>query len=58
MVFLDLRIHEFAAVRLEVVKRAFLIRAHQPRVTGDIGGEDGGKAADRGHFAPSGRMFS
>jgi hypothetical protein len=30
VVLLDLWIHELAPVRLEALKRSFLIRAHQP----------------------------
>jgi hypothetical protein len=54
--FGDLGVHERAAVRLEAFVRALLIRTHQARVPRHIGGEDRGKAADRGHFSPSGRL--
>jgi hypothetical protein len=39
-----------AAQRFEAFVRPFLVRAHQGRIAGHIGGEDGGEAADRGHF--------
>ena len=48
----DLRVDEFAAMRLEALMRAFLIRAHQARIASYIGGEDRGETAGRGH--PSG----
>jgi hypothetical protein len=38
MVLNDLRFDQLAAVGLETGERAFLIRAHQARVPGDIGG--------------------
>ena len=41
----DFRIDEFAAMRSEPSQRASLVLAHQPRVAGDIGGEDGGEPA-------------
>jgi hypothetical protein len=41
----DFRVDEIAAVRLQAVEGAFLIRSHQPRVTRHIGGEDRRKAA-------------
>jgi hypothetical protein len=34
----DLRIDELAAMRLEEFVRAFLVRAHQARITRHIGG--------------------
>ena len=37
----DLGIDDFAPVRLECSKRAFLVEAHQPAVAGDIGSKDG-----------------
>ena len=40
--FLDLRIGEFAADRLQRSKGAFLVRPHEPRVTRYISGENGG----------------
>jgi hypothetical protein len=43
----DFRVDEIAAVRLQAVEGAFLIRSHQPRITRHIGGEDRGKAARR-----------
>ena len=45
----DLRIDQFAEARLDALVRAFLIGAHQTRITHHIGGEDRGKAAGCGH---------
>ena len=48
----DLRVDEPAQMRLEALVRAFLVRAHQARITHHIGGEDRGKTAGggrRGH---------
>jgi len=36
-------------MHLEAFVCAFLIGAHQPRITGHIGGKDGGEATGRGH---------
>ena len=36
----DLGVDQFAAERLQRRERAFLVRAHQPRVAGDIGRQD------------------
>jgi hypothetical protein len=47
--FADLRIDEFAAMRLEAFVRAFLVRAHQTRVARHIGGQDRGETAGSGH---------
>jgi hypothetical protein len=41
----DFRIQEVAAQRLEAFERALLIRAHQPRIPRDIGGENGSQPA-------------
>jgi hypothetical protein len=41
----DLGIGQFAAQRGQRSMRALLIRAHQPRIAGDIGSEDGGQPA-------------
>ena len=41
----DFRIEEFAPQRFEAFKGAAFIGADQPRIAGDIGGEDRGKAA-------------
>jgi hypothetical protein len=35
----------------------FLIRAHQARIAGHIGGEDRGETADRGHVLPGVRCL-
>ena len=45
----DLRIDQLPEVRLEPLVRPLLIRTHQARVPGHVGGEDRGEAADRGH---------
>jgi hypothetical protein len=45
----DLRVEELAAMRLEALVRALLVRAHQPRIARHIGSEDRGKTAGRGH---------
>ena len=52
----DLRIDQFAEMRFEPFVRPLLIQPHQARVTCHIGGQDRGKAADRGHFAPEGKV--
>jgi len=59
-VLLDLRIDEFAAMRLEAIERAFLVRSHQPRVARHIGGEDRGETAFDGlfHSSPSRTEYS
>ena len=41
-------------MRFQLRKRALLIHTHQPAIAGDIGGEDGGKAA-LGAFFDHGR---
>ena len=41
----DFRIEKVAAQCLEAFVRAFLVRPHQPRIAGNIGGEDSGEAA-------------
>jgi|SRR6516164_7879884 hypothetical protein len=48
-VFSDFRINYLAEVGLKAAMRAFLVLAHQSRIPGHIGGEDGGEAAGRGH---------
>jgi hypothetical protein len=45
----DLRLDKLAAMRLEALVCAFLVRAHQPRIARQIGGEDRGETAGRGH---------
>jgi hypothetical protein len=45
----DLRFYVLTAMRLEALVRSFLVRIHQARVAGDIGGEDGGETAGCGH---------
>jgi len=45
----DLRIDQFAQMRLEAFVRAFLIRTHQARIAHHIGGEDRGETAGGGH---------
>ena len=51
MVLDDFRIDELAMQRFEAFERAFLVRSHQPRVTGNISGEDRRKTAARDHFS-------
>jgi hypothetical protein len=41
---------------LEPPVSALLIRTHQARISRHVGGEDCGEAADRGHFAPGGKV--
>ena len=48
----DLRIDQLLEVRLQPLVRPLLIRAHQARIAGHVGGEDRGETADRGHFLP------
>jgi hypothetical protein len=45
VVFFDFRIGELAAMRLELIECAFLVRSHQPRVARHIGGKDRGETA-------------
>jgi hypothetical protein len=53
---LGLRIDQLSEMGLESLVRPLLIRSHQARVARDVGGEDRGKAADRGHFSHSVKM--
>jgi len=46
----DLRIDELAAMLFKALKRAFLVRSHQPRITRYVGGEDRCKTATGGHI--------
>jgi hypothetical protein len=39
----DLRVDQFAKVGFEALVRTLLIRAHQTRITGDIGCQDSGE---------------
>jgi len=48
-VLLDLGVNQFTEVGLEPRVRPFLVGAHQPRITGHVGGKDGGETAGRGH---------
>lgn len=48
VMFCDLRIEQLAADRFEALERAFLIRAHQTRISRDIGSEDRKEAAAGG----------
>ncbi len=43
----DLRIEKLAAMRLQALECPLLVRSHQPRIAGDIGGEDRRKTARR-----------
>jgi hypothetical protein len=44
-IFLDLRVDQFAAKRLESRQRSFLVRRHQPRMASDVRCENGGQFA-------------
>src|SRR6516165_10534419 len=59
-VFLDLGIRQLSPDCLQRGERAFLIGTHQPRIAGDVGGEDRGEAASGGHCrcgpSPSGKI--
>src|SRR5215469_10716518 len=48
-VFFDLRIDQLFKMRFEALMSALLVHAHQPRVARNVGGEDRGEAACRGH---------
>jgi hypothetical protein len=45
-VLLDLRVNELPEMRSEPFVRPFLVRTHQARVAGHIGGEDRSETAD------------
>jgi hypothetical protein len=47
----DLRIDELMAQRFEAFEGAFLVRPHQPRVAGHLGGQNRGEAAGLAHVA-------
>src|SRR5215831_2314554 len=49
-VLVDLRVDDFASMRLQAFVRAFLVRAH-------IGGEDRGETADSGHQSPGAKVL-
>src|SRR6516164_6004325 len=49
----DLGIRDLTADRLQRGERPFLVRPHQPRIAGDIGGKDRGETAGLAH--PSGK---
>ena len=51
---------QLPVVRLEALERASLVALHQARVTGHVGGEDGGEPAlrsGRGHDNPPGGVY-
>jgi hypothetical protein len=48
-----IRVDELAAMRLQTIEGAPLVRSHQPGVTRHVGGEYGRKAARRGRGQPS-----
>jgi len=52
LMLIDLRLNQLAAVRGEPRERALLIGADEPRVTRDIGGENGGKPTLHGTPIP------
>ena len=45
----DLRINQLAEMCLQAFVRTLLVGAHKPRITGHVGGKDGGETAGRGH---------
>jgi hypothetical protein len=47
----DFGIAEFTANRTQRRERALFVLTHQPRIAGDIGGEDRGQAAGSVHTA-------
>jgi hypothetical protein len=53
LVFPDLRIDQLPEMRLEAFVRPFLVRPHQARIAGHIGGKDRGETAGRGHGSGS-----
>jgi len=48
----DFRIDQLPEMSLQAFVRAFLVDAHQPRIPRDVGGQDRGETADRGHEVP------
>jgi hypothetical protein len=54
--FLDLGIDEFPEMGFQPFVRPLLIRPHQARIPRNVGGEDRGEAADRGHASRSGLL--
>jgi hypothetical protein len=55
-VFPDLRLDQLPEMRFQAFVRPLLIRAHQARVAGHVGGEDRGEAADGGHLSVGGQL--
>jgi len=49
----NLGIREFGPDRSEPFSGSALVGAEQPRIAGDVGGKDGGKAAGGGHIDPA-----
>ena len=47
----DLRIDQLPEVGFQAFMGPFLIRTHQARIAGHIGGEDRGETADRRHVS-------
>ena len=47
----DFGIAEFTANRTQRRERALFVRAHQPRIAGDIGGQDRCEFTGRAHFS-------
>ena len=45
----DLWVDKLRQMRLEPLVRPLLVRAHQPRIAGHIGGKDGGEATGCSH---------
>jgi len=54
----DFRVDELAAMRLQAVEGALLVRSHKPRITRHIGGEDRRKAARCGRSRGAARAFA
>jgi hypothetical protein len=55
-VLLDLRLYQLPEMGLQALVRPLLVGPHQARIARHIGGEDRGKAADRGHGSPGGKV--
>jgi hypothetical protein len=52
----DLGVDQLTEMSFEPLVRPLLIRPHQARVPGHIGGKDRGEAAGRGHVSRGGRL--
>jgi hypothetical protein len=47
---------QLAEVGLEPLMGSLLVLSHEARIARHVGGEDCGKAADRGHGSPGGKV--